>query len=42
MLQARSANGGKLGTSEGSTLVARDFFSRLTSRALGYFLSPEL
>jgi hypothetical protein len=32
----------KLGTSDGFTLVARDFFSRLTGRALGYFLSREL
>jgi hypothetical protein len=32
----------KLSTSDGFTLVARDFFSRLTSRALGYYLSREL
>jgi hypothetical protein len=32
----------KLSTSSGFTLVAREFFSRLTNRALGYFLSREL
>jgi hypothetical protein len=32
----------KLGTSDRFSIVARDFFSRLTSRALGYFLSREL
>jgi hypothetical protein len=32
----------KLSTSNGFTLVAREFFSRLTNRALGYFLSREL
>ena len=32
----------KLGTSDRFNLVARDFFSRLTSRSLGYFLSREL
>jgi hypothetical protein len=31
-----------LGTSDRFTIVARDFFSRLTSRSLGYFLSREL
>ena len=29
----------KLGTSGRFSIVARDFFSRLTSRSLGYFLS---
>jgi hypothetical protein len=33
---------GKLGTSSRFSLVARDFFSRLTNRSLGYFLSREL
>jgi hypothetical protein len=33
---------GKLGTSDRFSIVARDFFSRLTSRSLGYFLSREL
>ena len=32
----------KLGTSDRFSLVARDFFSRLTTRSLGYFLSREL
>jgi hypothetical protein len=32
----------KLGTSARFSIVARDFFSRLTSRSLGYFLSREL
>jgi hypothetical protein len=32
----------KLGTSHQFSIVARDFFSRLTSRSLGYFLSREL
>ncbi len=32
----------KLGTSDRFSLVARDFFSRLTSRSLGYYLSREL
>jgi hypothetical protein len=32
----------KLGTSDQFSIVARDFFSRLTSRSLGYFLSREL
>jgi hypothetical protein len=32
----------KLGTSARFSTVARDFFSRLTSRSLGYFLSREL
>jgi hypothetical protein len=32
----------KLGTSGRFNLLARDFFSRLTSRSLGYFLSREL
>ena len=32
----------KLGTSDRFSLVARDFFSRLTNRSLGYFLSREL
>lgn len=32
----------KLGTSDRFSIVARDFFSRLTSRSLGYFLSREL
>jgi hypothetical protein len=32
----------KLGTSERFSIVARDFFSRLTSRSLSYFLSREL
>jgi hypothetical protein len=32
----------KLGTSDRFSLVARDFFSRLTSRLLKYFLSREL
>jgi hypothetical protein len=32
----------KLGTSNQFSIVARDFFSRLTSRSLGYFLSREL
>ena len=32
----------KLGTSDRFSVVARDFFSRLTSRSLGYFLSREL
>jgi hypothetical protein len=32
----------KLGTSDQFNIVARDFFSRLTSRSLGYFLSREL
>jgi len=32
----------KLGTSERFSVVARDFFSRLTSRSLGYFLGREL
>jgi hypothetical protein len=32
----------KLGTSDRFSMVARDFFSRLTSRSLGYFLSREL
>jgi hypothetical protein len=31
-----------LSTSNGFTLVAREFFSRLTNRALGHFLSREL
>jgi len=31
-----------LGTSDRFSLVARDFFSRLTNRSLGYFLSREL
>jgi hypothetical protein len=32
----------KLGMSERFSVVARDFFSRLTNRSLGYFLSREL
>jgi hypothetical protein len=32
----------KLGTSDRFSIVARDFFSRLTSRSLNYFLSREL
>src|SRR5262249_498764 len=32
----------KLSTSGRLSIVARDFFSRLTSRVLGYFLSREL
>jgi hypothetical protein len=32
----------KLGTSDRFSIVARDFFSRLASRSLGYFLSREL
>lgn len=32
----------KLGTSVQFSVLARDFFSRLTSRSLGYFLSREL
>jgi hypothetical protein len=32
----------KLSTSAGFTVVAREFFSRLTNRALGYFLSREM
>ena len=32
----------KLGSSDRFSIVARDFFSRLTSRSLGYFLSREL
>jgi hypothetical protein len=32
----------KLGRSDAFSIVARDFFSRLTSRSLGYFLSREL
>jgi len=32
----------KLGTPDRFSIVARDFFSRLTSRSLGYFLSREL
>jgi hypothetical protein len=32
----------KLGASDRFSTVARDFFSRLTSRTLGYFLSREL
>jgi hypothetical protein len=32
----------KLGTSDRFSIVARDFFSRLISRSLGYFLSREL
>jgi hypothetical protein len=32
----------KLGTSDRFSIVARDFFSRLTNRCLGYFLSREL
>jgi hypothetical protein len=32
----------KLGTSGRFSVVAREFFSRLTSRSLGYFLSREL
>ena len=32
----------KLGTSDRFSQVARDFFSRLTNRSLGYFLSREL
>jgi hypothetical protein len=32
----------KLATSNRFSIVARDFFSRLTSRSLGYFLSREL
>jgi len=32
----------KLGTSSEFSIVARDFFSRLASRSLGYFLSREL
>src|ERR1700730_3133336 len=32
----------KLGTSDRFNIVARDFFSRLTTRSLGYFLSREL
>jgi hypothetical protein len=32
----------RLGTSERFSILARDFFSRLTSRSLGYFLSREL
>jgi hypothetical protein len=32
----------KLGTSDRFSIVARDFFSRLTTRSLGYFLSREL
>jgi hypothetical protein len=32
----------KLGTSDRFSIVARDFFSRLTSHSLGYFLSREL
>ncbi|MGH9709673.1 MAG: hypothetical protein ACRD37_03905 [Candidatus Acidiferrales bacterium] len=33
---------GKLSTSDRFSILARDFFSRLTSRSLGYFLSREL
>ena len=32
----------KLGTSDRFSIVARDFFSRLTRRYLAYFLSREL
>ena len=32
----------KLGTSDRFSILARDFFSRLASRSLGYFLSREL
>ena len=32
----------KLGTSNRFSIVAREFFSRLTNRSLGYFLSREL
>jgi hypothetical protein len=32
----------KLGTSDRFSIVARDFFSRLTTRSLSYFLSREL
>ena len=32
----------KLGSSDRFSVLARDFFSRLTSRSLGYFLSREL
>jgi hypothetical protein len=32
----------RLGTSDQFSILARDFFSRLTSRSLGYFLSREL
>jgi hypothetical protein len=32
----------RLGTSDRFSIVARDFFSRLTSRSLGYFPSREL
>ena len=32
----------KLGSSDRFSIVARDFFSRPTSRSLGYFLSREL
>ena len=32
----------KLGRSDRFSIVARDFFSRLTNRSLGYFLSREL
>ncbi|MGO9061870.1 MAG: hypothetical protein ACLQU2_31545 [Candidatus Binataceae bacterium] len=32
----------RLGTSDRFSILARDFFSRLTSRSLGYFLSREL
>jgi hypothetical protein len=32
----------KLGTSDRFSIIAREFFSRLTSRSLGYFLSREL
>ncbi len=32
----------KLSTSDRFSVVARDFFSRLTSRSLGYFLGREL
>ena len=32
----------KLGISDRFSILARDFFSRLTSRSLGYFLSREL
>jgi hypothetical protein len=32
----------KLGTSDRFSIIARDFFSRVTSRSLGYFLSREL
>ena len=32
----------KLGSSDRFSVLARDFFSRLTSRSLGHFLSREL